>query len=145
MISLSVREEPELLGVARTLLSVLEKEGGHILGLVGDLGAGKTALSKAIARTLSITEDITSPTFVIMKSYSIPDHPRFKTLIHMDAYRIENEDELRVLGFAELRDNPENLLLIEWPERVKDSLGKDVLEVTMTITEETTRHITYGS
>ncbi len=145
MISLSVREELELMGVAQTLLSVLEKTDCHIVGLVGDLGAGKTALSKAIARTLSITEDITSPTFVIMKSYSIPNHPRFKTLIHMDAYRIESEDELRVLGFAELRDNPENLLVIEWPERVKESLGKDVLEVTLTIKDETTRHITYGS
>lgn len=145
MISRVIEEEAELDAVARGLLSELEKSGRHILALRGDLGAGKTALTKALARVLDIEGDITSPTFVIMKSYPIKEHPRFKTLVHMDAYRIEDTDELRVLGLKELEQNPENLLVIEWPERIQESLTEDILTVTLAITEGTHRHITYGS
>jgi tRNA threonylcarbamoyladenosine biosynthesis protein TsaE len=91
-----------------------------ILALSGDLGAGKTAFVKQLAKHLGIPEEITSPTFVVMKSYAIPSHERFKTLTHIDAYRIESPDEMRVLGWDELCADAERLIAVEWPERIAE-------------------------
>jgi tRNA threonylcarbamoyladenosine biosynthesis protein TsaE len=97
-----------------------------VYGFSGDLGSGKTAFTQAVAKELGVTEHVTSPTFVIQKSYPVDKKGfPFKTLIHIDAYRIENGEELRVLGFDRLFENPENLILIEWPERVKEVLPKE--------------------
>ena len=96
-----------------------------IVGLSGHLGSGKTAFTKAVAEHLGITEHITSPTFVIMKLYAIKD-PKvkvpWKKLIHIDAYRLERGRELEALGFESLVADSSNLILIEWPENVKEVL-----------------------
>src|SRR3989344_3743235 len=89
--------------------------GATTLLLSGELGAGKTAFVKALARILGIKEDIISPTFVIMKFYPLTGQ-LFKQLIHIDAYRLEKADELTHLGFEELCKDPVNLICIEWPE-----------------------------
>ncbi len=145
MITLVVKEERELEHVARELLAVLRtKERTPVLALKGDLGAGKTALTKALARVTEIKEHVTSPTFVIMKSYDIPHDARFRTLTHIDAYRIESEEELTVLGWNELIGEPHRLLVIEWPERVNGLVPKDALNVNIVIGKEGERIITYG-
>ena len=92
--------------------------GAFIVGLSGHLGAGKTAFVKAMAKALEVSEEVTSPTFVIMKIYNI-EHRRWKRLIHIDAYRLEDRKELDVLEFDRLISDPENLIFIEWPEHVK--------------------------
>jgi tRNA threonylcarbamoyladenosine biosynthesis protein TsaE len=98
-----------------------------IYGFSGDLGSGKTAFTQAVAKELGINEHITSPTFVIQKSYPINKEGfPFKTLIHIDAYRLESGKELKVLGLDRLVENPENLILIEWPERVMEALPKEI-------------------
>jgi len=97
----------------------------HLLPLrLNELGSGKTAFAKALGKMMGINEHIVSPTFVIMKSYNI-DWKGFKKLIHVDAYRIESESELLNLGWNELVENPQHLILIEWPERVEGILPKD--------------------
>ncbi len=89
-----------------------------IVGLSGHLGAGKTAFVKAVAKSLGVTEDVTSPTFVIMKLYEINAASPWKRLIHIDAYRLERAEELEALGWEQLVADKNNLILVEWPENV---------------------------
>jgi len=95
-----------------------------VVGLQGELGSGKTHFVKMLGKMMGIEEHITSPTFVIMKTYDI-DWRGFKKLIHIDAYRLESAQELLHLGWQDLIENPENLILIEWPEKVEGIMPKD--------------------
>lgn len=93
-----------------------------VVGLSGHLGAGKTAFTKCVAADLGIAEDVTSPTFVIMKIYSIDPAKGFpwKKLVHIDAYRLGQGRELTAIDFEKYAADPSNLILIEWPENVKE-------------------------
>jgi len=88
-----------------------------IIALEGDLGGGKTTFVQGFAKGLGIKDKITSPTFVIFKKYDF--------LYHVDCYRIESKDLLE-LDFNEMINN-ENIVVIEWAERVKKILPKDTL------------------
>jgi tRNA threonylcarbamoyladenosine biosynthesis protein TsaE len=116
------------------------REGATILALKGDLGAGKTTLVQAIGNALGVTETITSPTFTIMKQYTTGSSS-FQTLVHMDAYRIDDESELRPLHFAELLEVPKTLVCIEWPEKIKVALPAFTLVVELVIKDEETRTV----
>ena len=140
----------ELQGIAEEVLSLcVGKDSAQIIGLSGDLGAGKTAFVKELAKLLNVSHEITSPTFVIMKSYPIPKSSpitqQFKTLSHIDAYRIESDDEMRVLGFAELVKDQTQLVCIEWPEKIQNLIPSHVLTVVITLNNDGTREISYGS
>lgn len=129
----------------RELLEKL-KEREHnssavVLALSGDLGAGKTALTKILAGELEIEEPITSPTFVIMKRYETGDE-HFTELVHIDAYRIEALDEMRVLGFHEILTEAGVIVCIEWAERVKDVLPPDAVHIHVDINDDFSRTIT---
>jgi tRNA threonylcarbamoyladenosine biosynthesis protein TsaE len=93
-----------------------------VVGLSGHLGAGKTAFTKCIAKEFGIAEDVTSPTFVIMKIYPVDSAKNFpwKKLVHIDAYRFERAQELESIDFEKYAADPDNLILIEWPENVKE-------------------------
>jgi tRNA threonylcarbamoyladenosine biosynthesis protein TsaE len=104
------------------------KNTARIYGLSGDLGAGKTAFVRSIAQALGISSSVTSPTFVIQKKYSLRRR-KFKTLIHIDAYRLKSGDELRRLSWEETRNNPENLVFIEWPDNVANALPEDMAKM----------------
>ena len=114
------------------------------IGLAGDLGAGKTRFVEGCARTFGITDPITSPTFVIEKIYSLKNQP-FTHLIHIDAYRLQNAHELRILGFDEMLRNPGNIIFIEWPERVSKELPKNMHIITFSFVDEKTRKISFSS
>lgn len=92
-----------------------------IVALSGELGAGKTTFTKGVARALNVPDMVTSPTFVIEKIYYL-DEPMgpFRRMIHIDAYRLEDPKELESIGWYEIASDPENLVLIEWPERVEE-------------------------
>ena len=97
--------------------------GAVVVGLSGELGAGKTTLVQEIARLFGVEEDVTSPTFVVAKHYDITDvGNRFSSLIHMDAYRIENETELGPVGFSEFCNKEGALVIVEWPEKIKHAM-----------------------
>ncbi len=113
-------------------------EGALVVGLYGNLGAGKTALVQAIAKELGVEEFVTSPTFVIEKIYETT-HPHFIRLIHIDAYRLEKASELQNLNFESLVENSRNLIFIEWPENVKEILPEDHKKIYCTFVNETTR------
>lgn len=111
-----------------------------VVGLVGDLGAGKTTFVQAVAKHLGVSEVVTSPTFLIMREYETT-HPVFKHLVHMDAYRIMDNSELGPLRFIEVLARPDTLVCIEWVERIKDALPPHFTTLTFTLHPDTTRTI----
>ncbi len=123
-----------------TKASSAKVKGATVVALSGDLGAGKTTLTQAIARELGVKENIISPTFILMKKYSLKN-AHYKQLVHIDAYRFDHHDELLKLGWAELCANPENLILIEWPEKVIGIIPQQALWVELTHKDEHTRSI----
>jgi len=124
------------------LNTLLVQEKATVLTLAGDLGAGKTAFTKALAKALGVIETINSPTFVIMKNYKL-EKGKFDRLIHIDAYRIEDPKELIVLGFGELLENPKNLLAIEWPEKVAPLIPSTAFEIQFTFIDEKKRSVSF--
>lgn len=104
---------------AECLASLEPRQQATVLALRGDLGAGKTAFTQALAKHLGVGEIVTSPTFVIMKIYDL-ENQKFDRLIHIDAYRFDNPDELDGLNFQDFLKDPKNLIVLEWPEKVED-------------------------
>lgn len=94
-----------------------------VLALSGDLGAGKTTFLQGFARGLGIDETVLSPTFVVMKRFALKNSI-FKNFYHIDCYRLENKQDLEVLGIIEILQNKENIIALEWPERVSGLLHK---------------------
>ncbi len=127
--------------IAEDFLNTLEKgDSGTVVALQGDLGAGKTAFSQAIGEILQVREVMQSPTFVIEKIYEI-NFKGFTHLIHIDAYRLDKKEELLHLGWEEIISRPENLILIEWPERVKEIIPERANQINFNFVDETTREI----
>lgn len=142
----SITTRDELAQVAReVLLRCGKKNTATVIGLSGELGAGKTAFTQELARALGITEVVASPTFVIMKLYNITAHTHFKNLVHMDAYRIESDDEMRVIKFDELLEDTTNLICIEWPEKIPKLIPEDAHMVTFTLNPDGTRTVTMST
>lgn len=111
-----------------------------VVELVGNLGSGKTTFTQYLAKSLGVEDFVVSPTFVIQKRYSISHHPQFKTLIHIDAYRLENPDDIQKLDWKRDIENPENLILVEWPENIKTHIPQS-LQIQFTYIDETSREI----
>jgi tRNA threonylcarbamoyladenosine biosynthesis protein TsaE len=117
--------------------------GATLVTLSGELGAGKTAFTKAAAKQLGITETVNSPTFVLEKIYPLPPDKPFKRLVHIDAYRLQDGSELSPLRFSELMHNPDTIIFLEWPEKVKEALPVAALNVTIEARADGSRTITY--
>ncbi len=124
-----------------------KQKGALVVGLSGDLGSGKTAFTKEIAAVLGIKDTVISPTFILERIYKIPAESviakHWKHLVHIDAYRLEGAGELAHLGFSEIVRDPENLIFIEWPERVASLLPKDMMKIRFTFINERTREIAW--
>ncbi len=134
--------EEENLKIAEDFLSKLspKESSATVVGLYGDLGAGKTTFTKAIAEVFKIDETITSPTFVIEKIYELVDQ-KFSHLIHIDAYRLEIEDELVSLGWKEIISNPKNIIFVEWPEKVSGIMPEHIKISFKSLENENSREI----
>ena len=100
---------------------------GTVIAVMGDLGAGKTVLSRGIARGLGITGRVPSPTYVIVQMLEGGRLP----LAHGDLYRLGDEDELEQLGLDELMEG-DGVTVLEWADRFADALPADRLDVTIT-------------
>ena len=101
--------------------------GGAVVLLRGDLGAGKTHFVKGLARALGIDDIITSPTFALHNVYNGAN----LTLNHFDFYRIENSEEVEMLGLNEYFGEKSGICAIEWSENVADLLPKNCIIVTI--------------
>jgi len=115
-----------------------DKNKALIIGLEGELGSGKTTFIQGLAKGLGIEELITSPTFVIMKKY---DFSKGK-LYHIDCYRIDLKDLIE-LDFKEIINNPKNIVVIEWAEKVKDILPKNTIWMKFEYLDKDKRKVTY--
>lgn len=115
-------------------------ERGMVIGLSGDLGAGKTQLVKGIARGLSITARVHSPTFTLVNEYS---GGRLK-LFHLDLYRLETHEQILSAGLDEYLQ-PDGVAVIEWAERMSNEELRmtNVRRVKIETLGETERRITY--
>lgn len=125
----------------RTL--VPKEDSATLVTLTGELGAGKTSFTQGLAKELGVEEVVTSPTFVLMKTYDTKDSV-FEKLIHIDAYRLEGEKSLSPLGLDSYLENLKNLIIVEWPEKVEGQLPKSDVEIILEVLPDNTRHITYG-
>ncbi len=111
--------------------------GGEVIELVGDIGAGKTTLTKGIARGLGIDEDVQSPTFTISRVYGARDGLE---LAHYDFYRLSDPGVLR-MEVDQTAHDARTVTIIEWGGIVKGVLPDDRLKITITSPSETTRHL----
>ncbi len=102
-----------------------ESMPGNIYCLIGDLGVGKTIFSKGFAVGIGITEHITSPTFTIVQVYDGK-----KPLYHFDMYRIEDPDELEMIGYEDYFFG-EGVCLVEWANNVIDAIPKNAVWITI--------------
>jgi len=94
--------------------------GGEIFVLTGDLGAGKTTFIQGLAKGLGIKNNLTSPTFVLMKRYKTKNPNLY--LVHIDCYRVESSEALKDLGLDEIFEDKRNIVVIEWGEKIEGVL-----------------------
>jgi len=109
--------------------------GGSVVALRGALGSGKTCLARGIARGIGIGENLTSPTYTIISEYR-----HSPTLYHIDAYRLNNDEDFDQLGGSEII-NGDGISIIEWSERIQKSLPDGTITVTLEITGPASRLI----
>jgi tRNA threonylcarbamoyladenosine biosynthesis protein TsaE len=134
----------ELPAFARAFADSLPKtlgEKAYVVGLSGELGAGKTAFVQEVAKALGTGVVPKSPTFVIAQAYAINrGGVPFTHLIHIDAYRLSPESR-DTIGWTAYAAEPKNLVLAEWPEHLPGGAPKDMRLLSFTVTGETTRDI----
>ncbi len=110
---------------------------GDVLALFGDLGAGKTTLTRGIALGLGLAADIHSPTFTL-----IHEHPGAVPLYHVDLYRLSSEEEIETLGLDEYIYS-DGVTIIEWADRMESLLPNDRLDITLRMVGDTERELTF--
>jgi tRNA threonylcarbamoyladenosine biosynthesis protein TsaE len=122
------------------------KKKALAIAFEGDLGAGKTTFVQGMAKGLGIKEQITSPTFVLMKKYKISiSHSRsaIRYFYHFDCYRIDKAWQISELGFDEIISNPKNIVAIEWPENISEILPEDKTVIKFEGIDENRRKIIF--
>lgn len=111
---------------------------GTVICLDGELGVGKTLFVRALARTLGVESDVTSPTFNLMNIYEAAC-----PIVHFDLYRITSEEELEDIGFFEYAEATEGIVLIEWAEKFPDAMPADHLSVRIEALNDEERQFTF--
>lgn len=130
--------EQETFELAKNFASQLT--GGETLCLVGDLGAGKTAFSKGLAKGLGVEKIVTSPTFVLMKNY-VASYNNINKVAHIDAYRLSNGQDLEAIGANDYIHDNNCVTIIEWADRVKDIWPDNCIEINFKSLEGDDREI----
>ncbi len=109
-----------------------------VIALTGELGAGKTTFVQGFAKGLGLKDKIISPTFVLIRQHKFGK----RILYHIDLYRLENNINIKQLGIEEIISNPNNLVLIEWAEKIEKNLPKNTIKISLKKINENERLIT---
>ncbi len=136
-------KENELSDLARKIVSTLASGAtprSKVLFLEGDLGAGKTTFTKELAEFLGIQkDDVHSPTFILKKEYDA-EHPTFKKLVHIDAYRFDDPKEAKVLNLKKDIEEGDSLIVIEWPSKLGGVVDED-MTISFSVIDDDTREV----
>lgn len=135
---MKISSEEELVEYGRGLVKELRK--GGVVELVGDVGVGKTTLTRGLAEGLGVVEPVTSPSFTISKTYALPSGGR---LVHYDFYRL-GDPGLMAEDLAENLADPANVVVVEWGESVSDLLPEGHLRVEIAYAEDGGREVGVG-
>ncbi len=137
--------ENDIPAIAELVIQYIVKhknsDGATIVALSGDLGAGKTTVTKEIAKILGIKDKVISPTFVLLKSYKL-SKKEWRLFHHIDAYRFEKPEESNRIGWDTLVTDPGNVIFLEWPEQMGKLLPKKHITISLKHKSETKREIT---
>ena len=141
-VSKNIKETKEIAKIflENILKEKSKKKGALVVGLSGDLGAGKTTFVQAIAKHLGVKNKVNSPTFVIIKKYALKNK-KHKFLFHLDAYRLKNENELLSLGWEDMINDDNYLVFIEWPENVSGAMPLHARTVHISTDKNEHKHL----
>jgi tRNA threonylcarbamoyladenosine biosynthesis protein TsaE len=116
-------------------------EKGDRVCLYGDLGSGKTTFTQGLAKGLGVENRIISPTFVVIKNYRLGDG----IFYHIDLYRIGEGENIKELGFQEIMDDDQSIIVIEWAEKLKNNLPEKRIDIKFIYEKDDVRKITFRS
>jgi len=147
-------KETQKLGenMAKKILKMPLQKTAVILGLKGNLGGGKTTFLQGFAKGLGVKEKVLSPTFVIIKKYKLyikrpVGHfvckQQFFDFYHIDCYRLKNEKDILELNFKEIISDPKNIIAVEWPEKIKKVLSKNIIKIDFKFVDKNKREIRF--
>ena len=110
--------------------------------LSGDLGAGKTTLTRYWLQAMGHTGAVKSPTYTLVEPYQIPTKTGIKPVYHADLYRLNDPEELEFIGFYEYQDEPNSLVIIEWASRAQGYLTPPQLVIDIKRLDDDKREVT---
>jgi len=128
--------------LAQKALKSGSRKRAFVVGLSGELGSGKTTFLQGFAKGLGIRERVLSPTFIIIRRFSLGGNTG-KNFYHIDCYRIQKSKELLRLGFKKMAARPQNIIAIEWVDRIKKILPKNIIMVEFNLVDRKTRKISF--
>lgn len=131
------KNERETKNAGRAIIETLQVKSLRLVALYGDLGVGKTTLVQGMAEALGIKNRLISPTFILIKEYSVNHYrgnirqcvSKVERFYHIDLYRLENYEEIKSLGLTEIFSDDKGVVAIEWAEKAKNLLPEKRLEV----------------
>lgn len=133
---LKSKNEIETKKIAKKLSKYLEK--GDIICLIGPFGCGKTTFTQGILQGLEFSGYVHSPSFTIVNKY-----PAKIPVVHIDLYRIENIDNMQNIGIYEYLYGKEDVIIIEWAEKIKEILPDEYILINFEIVDESARYLTF--
>jgi len=146
---ISTKNSEETQKIGESFVKSIKKKNGRkaiIVALEGDLGGGKTTFAQGLARGLRLKDSITSPSFVLIKKYQLKEkNCKIENLYHIDCYHLNKSWQLQELGLEEIINDPKNLVVIEWAERVEEILPKDKTVIKFEWVDENKRKITFNN
>ena len=130
-----VKSQVETEKIAKQLAKTLK--GNELLALSGNLGAGKTFFIKALGKALGVKENISSPTFVLMKVYDLKDSRKF---VHVDCYRLNGQEDLFEIGLEDYLVHNNIIIAVEWADKIRN-LPERAIKINLELLEDNKRKI----
>ncbi len=119
----------ETMSLGRKIGATLK--AGDVVTLEGNLGSGKTTLTKGIAQALGITQTVKSPTFTLMQMYELKKKTQAGRFAHIDTYRAKSSDECIGTGMTDALFNEKTICVVEWPKKIKSLLKKETIHIKL--------------